>query len=794
MTCPCDIRVFPPPLAIPAGLTDLPRQIAGFPEFRAAMLATVPLHFALRDWRARDHDDFGVMLVEMWAYLADVLAFYDQVIADEAYLRTAKLRPSLRRLTSLLGYLPRPAVGARVRLALLAEGNKATVVPAATAFRSGAFDGQPPQVFETDTEAWAHPALNALLVAPPRQTRLDGALSHLLLEPATSVAEEGDITLLDLAGAGLHLRRLARVARVTDTDRRAYVRVDLDAAVTLAAPAPIAAARLSKPTQKAQLRSPVDASEQPPFVEGGGISRLTLDAVYLQIKTGDRVLVSRGADHRWSNVVARAEAAFTVAPAVTITVGTTTVTSPPVKAQYTVLTLQPALNAGPGPAWSVGTAADLTVHFGQVEVGRIAGAAAVTLTPSDALPVVDLRPPTLRPERRSFLLVDGEDRGVEVPGALDWTQAVITPDPGVGWWPDLRLPVRAHGNVADASRGETVSGEVLGSGDASQANQAFTLAKAPLTYLTSPTTGNESGVAAALAVWVDGIRWTEAPSFFAQPADAQVYVVRQDDEGRSTVTFGDGIHASRLPTGQDNVVASYRFGAGAPSPPAGSITQLVRPLAGLQGVVNPVAAAGGADAERVEQIRSLAPRSALLLGRAVSIQDMEAAAARVPGVVAAMAEWRWEGRRQRPVVKVWYIGPSGLESTVSRRLRAISDPSTPIDVEVAAPLAPVLSIDVETDERYVAADVAVAVQAALLDEDLGLLANERIGIGRALFRSRVFEAVLAVRGAAGVRALLWQGDPWDEGPPAGYGKSPGPGRYFDFESGNLLVSGSVAHA
>ena len=140
------------------------------------------------------------------------------------------------------------------------------------------------------------------------------------------------------------------------------------------------------------------------------------------------------------------------------------------------------------------------------------------------------------------------------------------------------------------------------------------------------------------------------------------------------------------------------------------------------------------------------------------------------------------------------IGSPGLESTVSQRLRGISDPSTPIDVEVATPLTPELSIDVETDERYLSADVVLAVEAALLDEEAGLLANERIGIGKALFRSRVLEAVLSVPGAVGVRALLWDDDPWDEGPPAGYGKSPGAGRYFDFESGHPFVSGSAVHA
>jgi hypothetical protein len=151
--------------------------------------------------------------------------------------------------------------------------------------------------------------------------------------------------------------------------------------------------------------------------------------------------------------VGRAEVAFTVSPAVTITVNGSPVTSPAVKAQYTVVTLQPALNAGPGEDWNAGIAADLTVHFGLVEVGRIAGAAAIALAPSDALQLVDLRPPTIPPEPDRFLLVDAEERGVEMRGTLDWTNAVVTPDPGVSWSPDLRLPVRAHANVVEASRG-----------------------------------------------------------------------------------------------------------------------------------------------------------------------------------------------------------------------------------------------------------------------------------------------------------------------------------------------------
>src|SRR5262252_8908139 len=138
MNCPCDQLIFPPPQVIPAGLSALPRQIASFPEFREAMLARILSEPALLQWRARRSDDFGVMLLEMWAYVCDSISFYDEVIADESYVRTASLRPSLRKLVALLGYVPRPAVGATVDLAVIAQGRQYVTLPKGTGFRSGA--------------------------------------------------------------------------------------------------------------------------------------------------------------------------------------------------------------------------------------------------------------------------------------------------------------------------------------------------------------------------------------------------------------------------------------------------------------------------------------------------------------------------------------------------------------------------------------------------------------------------------------------------------------------------------
>src|SRR5262245_40382601 len=102
MNCPCDRIVFPVPRDIPAGLSALPLQYATFPEFRIAMVDAITREPALSAWRARSSDDFGVMLLEMWAYVCDVIAFYREVIGNEQYVRTARLRPSLRKMVDLL--------------------------------------------------------------------------------------------------------------------------------------------------------------------------------------------------------------------------------------------------------------------------------------------------------------------------------------------------------------------------------------------------------------------------------------------------------------------------------------------------------------------------------------------------------------------------------------------------------------------------------------------------------------------------------------------------------------------
>jgi uncharacterized phage protein gp47/JayE len=58
------------------------------------------------EWTARDPGDFGVLMVELLAYVGDVLHYYVDRAAQECFLRTAALRRSVLDIANMLDYVP----------------------------------------------------------------------------------------------------------------------------------------------------------------------------------------------------------------------------------------------------------------------------------------------------------------------------------------------------------------------------------------------------------------------------------------------------------------------------------------------------------------------------------------------------------------------------------------------------------------------------------------------------------------------------------------------------------------
>jgi len=226
-----------------------------------------------------------------------------------------------------------------------------------------------------------------------------------------------------------------------------------------------------------------------------------------------------------------------------------------------------------------------------------------------------------------------------------------------------RTMTTVNANVGPATGGASVT-ELLGNGSAATPNQTFKLKQTPLTYTQAPT---PSGRTSSLEITVNGAAWKEVQSLYAQPPDAQVFATMNLSGGTTIAQFGDGEEGATLPTGQNNLIASYRVGIGAAgNVAAGSIITLVdRPL-GVSGVTNPMPATGGQDAQSVEDIKTNAPQTVLTLGRAVSITDYQNFAATFAGISKAYALWIPNGPYRGVFLTV--AGANGAALTGSQTL------------------------------------------------------------------------------------------------------------------------------
>ncbi len=199
--------------------------------------------------------------------------------------------------------------------------------------------------------------------------------------------------------------------------------------------------------------------------------------------------------------------------------------------------------------------------------------------------------------------------------------------------------VELLGNVVPATHGETVPDEVLGSSDGQSVYQQYWLQQTGpehrLTFTSAPTA---DGFEPALTVTVNGIAWHRVDALLDAQPDDRVFVLRQDDQGRASIAFGDGHESARIPSNREDIVARYRRGIGlAGNVPAGSLTTLNAPPAGVDEVVNPLAASGGVGPDTMAQARSRSALHVRDFGRLVSLADYETFAANFAGVGRACA-------------------------------------------------------------------------------------------------------------------------------------------------------------
>lgn len=757
----CEAPVSPTPEEIynRPGLSATRYRVGTYASFRQAMLQAIAGKLALRDWTARSSDDYGIALLEMWAYLADILTFYQERIANEAFLRTALLRESVLRLAELLDYKPAPGVAATTYLAFTLEKGKQVQIPIGLKVQSVPGQDEKPQKFETVETITADARLNQLRIFPKpvfKNPLAAGERFGTLISGGGDLAPGDSLVVFEegILSQGPEEKEMVDL-RTVDWRRELHWQPGIRETWTFDS------ACMRKWRRKYRLfgyNAPSTYLE--PVVSNGKVTwecrtvgfaqslgnTLHLDGIYEDLKANTKILVvapvEEGILHQVRHITEVSQASKQL-------IGTGA-TQPVMEATVTRIKLSPGL---------LQTLSDIR----QVTIYELAGPEIELWSHtyedsniSDNMAYVPLDQFSSLERGRTVLIYDG----IADPAVVT-VERVIPVIPAVGDIPHLAIEFSAalpsvatstvmlYGNVVKATHGETVTDEVLGSGDASAEFQSFAIKKSPVTFVPQP--GALHGAANTLQVRAGGVLWHEVNTLYGQEKDERVYTTTVDDEGVMTIQFGDGQTGARLLTGRNNATATYRQGLGREgNVNANSLTTLLDRPIGLKSVTNPGAAQGGTDPETLAEARTNAPNTVRTFGRIVSLRDFEDAAREFAGVAKARATWVWDGEEQ--VVQLTVAGDEGARvigdtyENLVKDLNSRRDPNHKLVIGPHRQVFVAIEARIQVNPDYVDEQVQTAAGNALLD----YFAFENVDLGQSIHLSDVYRVLQDVEGVVAV--------------------------------------------
>ncbi|MBB3191865.1 hypothetical protein [Halomonas cerina] len=785
MSCKHDCEkpaLFPAVIDNRPGLERIGYRIGDYARYREVMLAALNQAPALRGWTHRGADDPGIALLEGAAEVAEVLTFYQELYANEAYLRTADWSESITDLVALTGYRPAPGVGGEAVFAVAIEGDKPVTVPAGFGFKAPLADADSPAEFESLEVVSAHPALNQFHLYRPRKpaTDVNAALSRLELTAVDGVDDmasreavsfsPGDRLMLvpdtsqwDRGGgsydAGAPQLR-AEIAIVKETEQilnRIIVHLE-GALINDYGSAAVRAYKIDRSFRHFGHTAPNTVGE----VDANG--------VYTAVATEfDRYIAqtdSSGDDTVYSTLARQdipldAEVDDLAAGTPLICEGTTHFDGQSTPVPFTVvrnidsirsdtLTWGGVSGSTTVVALDQRLIANLSIYNEEADIRKLRFHETVSpeLTLSAPADWHDGAFPDTRVEfygthkqaralaGRDLLLAhdDGRVQQLSVVSGKDDFDSAGRDAVNPWMWPvtldsappfpredfDERDPrVMVYGNLVPADQGMTQDEAVLGSGDGRRRFQTFKLPKGPLThFIDASATPAE---VPELTVYVDGVRWQRVPVLFGQGPKDRVYVVRHDDEGDSYIQFGDGKTGARLPSGQGNVVALWRVGIAARGRlEADATPSAVGKLKPLDEVFLPGTVVVGGEPESAESARENAPPRMQSLGRMVALADYEVEAAALPGVEKVRARYAAPGSSPQVRVVVLTAGGEPAETqSVQETLNAYNRCRGPARYPVVV---------VRGLRQYLHIGLTVGFDSARRREDMETAALEALGV------------------------------------------------------------------
>ncbi len=564
----------------------------------------------LQNWTHRGADDPAIALLEGASILGDILTFYQETYANEAFLRTAQWRESVADLVRLLGYRLSPAVGGTATFAFEIKKDEPVTVPAGFPVKATLEELENPAEFETKTEITAYPWLSRFnLFSPLGSSSINSATTEIYVSGSSpvelkvgerlivgdaaadnstfnnaeivivdSIREQHGVKIYKVKGklistgtlSNLFAYRLGRTfhhfgynsgATVTSSTSATTITTPnpTTGTVTITSNIPTTPVRFYRPLISTDPASPALTNTQFP-----------IDSEVRDLPNGAALVIqARYATDRnnpplSSDLYKTKVRTITDIKPVTYTWGTIT-------GAVSLLTVSSSLDVSGKNMYIV----DALIHEATSPLFQINATKPENSTSGNTLNFFGTAEQAKNLEGREIML---EKTGAE-PKILSVREVAATPDTefpqlyritlseNVAYtdFPNEGDPVfTVFGNLVEADEGKTIPEAVLGSGDATSVFQNFKLPKAPVTYhLVAENTPPETP---ETEIYVGGRLWTQVDSFFGRKADEQIYIVREDTDGNSWVQFGDGKTGARLNTGTNNVTAIYRTGTGAYGP------------------------------------------------------------------------------------------------------------------------------------------------------------------------------------------------------------------------------------
>lgn len=123
-----------------------------YTALRADLVDLIPYYAPL--WTNRDPADFGMTILETFAYMGDILNYYIDKSANEAFISTASQRENVLQLAKLLGYKPTEPTASTTTVTFSNSSAVSVTVPRLTRVATSAVSNASTTqiVFETDAE------------------------------------------------------------------------------------------------------------------------------------------------------------------------------------------------------------------------------------------------------------------------------------------------------------------------------------------------------------------------------------------------------------------------------------------------------------------------------------------------------------------------------------------------------------------------------------------------------------------------------------------------------------------